>query len=167
MQRTFLFFLGTGPCPVHLYSLVCAAALESVNVVLIDALVNRSSICLADRAAKLKHVGRASHSSGFSFYNVLVFSVYLCEQGVRTAWLVNGDALLFNKSLCKSVLLKAFGAKWLAVPAVASALAAVSAGGLCVNSKFSNQVVFTCSVRFVVVKADADTLILHMSRLEI
>ncbi|MFP3038758.1 MAG: hypothetical protein ACKERG_04015 [Candidatus Hodgkinia cicadicola] len=91
----------------------------------------------------------------------------MCSQRVSTAWLVNGDVQLFNKSVCKRTFLKAFNLTWLETPAATAASAASNAGHLNADSTFSTQVAFACGTNSASAKTSINTMVFYMARLEV
>ncbi|MFP3039817.1 MAG: hypothetical protein ACKESB_03745 [Candidatus Hodgkinia cicadicola] len=91
----------------------------------------------------------------------------MCSQRVNTAWLVNGDVQLFNKSVCKRIFLKAFNLTWLETPAASAASAASSTAHLNADITFPTQVESACGTNSASTKTNVNATVFYMGRLEV
>ncbi len=160
-----LAIIGLGPGSIHLIGLLTVFLLETTQVVLLESLTNRSILSLLSNRSSIKYVGRSLYSSKSNLYGVLLFTVYICSIQIRTIWLKNGDALMFNRSWCKQMISASTKLEPTTVPGITSAIAALSIGNINLNGKPNNNVLLTCNIDSIESKLSRYASVVHMSRL--
>ncbi|PIM95821.1 putative uroporphyrin-III c-methyltransferase [Candidatus Hodgkinia cicadicola] len=161
-----LSIVGQGPGSIHLVVLLTIFLLETSQVILIEALTNRSVLSLLSNCSCIKYVGRSLYSSKANLYGVLLFVFYICSSQIRTIWVKNGDALMFNRSWCQQLISMSTSLELTTIPGITSAISAFSINNINLNCKLNNNILLTCGINSIKDNLNRYASVIYMSKLK-
>ncbi len=141
--------IGQGPGCIHLIALSVFYLLETIQVILLEALTNRSILEILSFKTYIKYIGRSLYSANNNLYGILAYIVYISSNHVNLAWIKNGDALIFNRGWCKQVFINSINLEFIVIPGITSAIANLGSINLCLTSKANGSVLFTCNDKLI------------------
>lgn len=129
-----VFLIGAGPGDADLITLKAIKVLQTVDVVLLDDLVNRDLLQHAPQARVIE-VGKRGgcKSTPQHFINRLMVS--LAEQGQRVARLKGGDPFLFGRGGEEMLALRAAGIHCEVIPGITSGIGVPATLGIPVTHR--------------------------------
>lgn len=162
-----VFLVGAGPGNSDLLTLKALLILQTVDVVLHDALITPEILALV-RTPCLKNVGKRCGRKKISQEEINEQMIQFAQVGLTVARLKGGDPLIFGRAAEEIAALQAAGIAFEIVPGITAASAAAAAAGVPLTDRHSApHLVFTAgrhcqpANRLGVVPTDA-TLVVHM-----
>jgi uroporphyrin-III C-methyltransferase/precorrin-2 dehydrogenase/sirohydrochlorin ferrochelatase len=123
--------VGAGPGDPELLTLKAVRALQSADVILFDALVDRAVLEFARREAKKMLVGKTGYGPSCKQDDINALMVSLAKSGRRVVRLKGGDPLIFSRAGEEIAACRAAGIAVEVVPGITAAQGA--AANLCVS----------------------------------
>jgi uroporphyrin-III C-methyltransferase len=130
-----VWLVGAGPGDPGLLTLHAAAALESADVVLHDALVTPEILALAGPATRLEAAGKRAGKPGRAHLGINQLAINerliaLARQGFRVVRLKGGDPLVFGRGGEEALALAAAGIPFRIVPGISAGIGAASSAAI-------------------------------------
>jgi uroporphyrin-III C-methyltransferase/precorrin-2 dehydrogenase/sirohydrochlorin ferrochelatase len=122
--------VGAGPGDPELLTLKAVRALQSADVILFDALVDRDVLEFARREAKKMLVGKTGHGPSCKQEEINALMVTLAKAGKRVVRLKGGDPMIFGRATEEIAACRAAGIPVAVVPGVSAAQGAASRLGV-------------------------------------
>jgi uroporphyrin-III C-methyltransferase / precorrin-2 dehydrogenase / sirohydrochlorin ferrochelatase len=133
-MKGFVSLIGAGPGDPELLTRKAARRLAEADVVLYDALVDRTALELAPRAQRVfvgKRAGRPAVRQEF----IHQLMIRMARQGRRIVRLKGGDPFVFGRGGEEALALSSAGVAFEVVPGVSAAIAAPALAGIPVTHR--------------------------------
>src|SRR5262245_38151496 len=122
--------VGAGPGDPELLTLKAVRALQSADVILFDALVDRDVLEFARREAKKMLVGKTGYGPSCKQDDINALMVSLAKSGRRVVRLKGGDPLIFSRAGEEIAACRAAGIAVEVVPGITAAQGAAASLGV-------------------------------------
>ena len=122
--------VGAGPGDPELLTLKAVRALQSADVILFDALVDRAVLEFARREAKKMLVGKTGYGPSCKQDDINALMVSLAKSGRRVVRLKGGDPLIFSRAGEEIAACRAAGVAVEVVPGITAAQGAAASLGV-------------------------------------
>jgi len=122
--------VGAGPGDPELLTLKAVRALQSADVILFDALVDRDVLEFARREAKKMLVGKTGYGPSCKQDEINALMVQLAKSGRRVVRLKGGDPLIFSRAGEEIAACRAAGIAVEVVPGITAAQGAAASLGV-------------------------------------
>ncbi|WP_242202702.1 uroporphyrinogen-III C-methyltransferase [Aestuariivivens insulae] len=134
-----LTVVGAGPGDIDLITLKAVKAIESANVILYDALVNKALLDYASKDAELIFVGKRRGCYAFQQEQINELIVAKAKEKGHVVRLKGGDPLIFGRGAEELDYVKPFGLKTFVVPGITSAIAVPAYQGIPLTKRGASE----------------------------
>jgi uroporphyrin-III C-methyltransferase len=125
-----VWLVGAGPGDPGLLTLHAAAALETADVILHDALVAPEILALAGPDARLEAAGKRAGKPGRAQLAINARLIALARQGLRVVRLKGGDPLVFGRGGEEALALAAAGIPFRILPGISAGIGATATAAI-------------------------------------
>ena len=141
MEPGWVWLTGAGPGDPGLLTLLAVKALGSADVIVYDALVDRSILDLARPGAELEYAGKRGGKPSSKQPDISLRLVQLAREGKRVLRLKGGDPFVFGRGGEEALSLVEAGIPFRIVPGISAGIGGLAYAGIPVTHREVNAAV--------------------------
>ncbi len=141
LEPGWVWLTGAGPGAPGLLTLLAVKALAQADVVVYDALVDRSILDLAAPGAKLEYAGKRGGKPSAKQPDISLRLVQLAREGKRVLRLKGGDPFVFGRGGEEAMSLVQAGIPFRIVPGISAGIGGLAYAGIPVTHRDVNAAV--------------------------
>ncbi|TDQ78505.1 uroporphyrinogen-III C-methyltransferase [Dongia mobilis] len=141
MEPGWVWLTGAGPGDPGLLTLLAVKALGSADVIVYDALVDRSILDLARPGAVLEYAGKRGGKPSAKQPDISLRLVQLAREGKRVLRLKGGDPFVFGRGGEEALTLVESGIPFRIVPGISAGIGGLAYAGIPVTHREVNSAV--------------------------
>jgi uroporphyrin-III C-methyltransferase len=141
LEPGWVWLTGAGPGAPGLLTLLAVKALSQADVVVYDALVDRSILDLAKPGAKLEYAGKRGGKPSVKQPDISLRLVQLAREGRRVLRLKGGDPFVFGRGGEEALSLVDAGIPFRIVPGISAGIGGLAYAGIPVTHRDVNSAV--------------------------
>lgn len=141
LEPGWVWLTGAGPGAPGLLTLLAVKGLAQADVVVYDALVDRSILDLAKPGAKLEYAGKRGGKPSIKQPDISLRLVQLAREGRRVLRLKGGDPFVFGRGGEEALSLVESGIPFRIVPGISAGIGGLAYAGIPVTHRDVNSAV--------------------------
>jgi uroporphyrin-III C-methyltransferase len=141
LEPGWVWLTGAGPGEAGLLTLLAVKGLAQADVVVYDALVDRSILDLAKPGAKLEYAGKRGGKPSAKQPDISLRLVQLAREGKRVLRLKGGDPFVFGRGGEEAMSLVEAGIPFRIVPGISAGIGGLAYAGIPVTHRDVNSAV--------------------------
>jgi len=141
LEPGWVWLTGAGPGEAGLLTLLAAKGLSQADVVVYDALVDRTILDLARPDAKLEYAGKRGGKPSAKQPDISLRLVQLAREGKRVLRLKGGDPFVFGRGGEEAMSLVEAGIPFRIVPGISAGIGGLAYAGIPVTHRDVNSAV--------------------------
>jgi uroporphyrin-III C-methyltransferase len=141
LEPGWVWLTGAGPGEAGLLTLLAVRALSQADVVVYDALVDKSILDLARPEAKLEYAGKRGGKPSAKQPDISLRLIQLAREGKRVLRLKGGDPFVFGRGGEEAISLVQAGVPFRIVPGISAGIGGLAYAGIPVTHRESNSAV--------------------------
>ena len=139
LKTPILTIVGAGPGDEDLITLKAIKAIESANVILYDALINKSLLKYASKNTELIFVGKRKGCYAFQQEQINELIVSKAKQKGHVVRLKGGDPFIFGRGAEEIDYVRQFGLETFVVPGISSSMAVPAYQGIPLTKRGASE----------------------------
>jgi uroporphyrin-III C-methyltransferase len=141
LEPGWVWLTGAGPGEAGLLTLLAVRALSQADVVVYDALVDKSILDLARPDAKLEYAGKRGGKPSAKQPDISLRLIQLAREGKRVLRLKGGDPFVFGRGGEEAISLVQAGVPFRIVPGISAGIGGLAYAGIPVTHRECNSAV--------------------------
>jgi uroporphyrin-III C-methyltransferase len=141
LEPGWVWLTGAGPGAAGLLTLLAVKGLSQADVVVYDALVDRSILDLAKPGASLEYAGKRGGKPSIKQPDISLRLVQLAREGKRVLRLKGGDPFVFGRGGEEAMSLVEAGVPFRIVPGISAGIGGLAYAGIPVTHRDVNSAV--------------------------
>jgi uroporphyrin-III C-methyltransferase len=141
LEPGWVWLTGAGPGEAGLLTLLAAKGLSQADVVVYDALVDRSILDLAKPEARLEYAGKRGGKPSAKQPDISLRLVQLAREGKRVLRLKGGDPFVFGRGGEEAMSLVEANVPFRIVPGISAGIGGLAYAGIPVTHRDTNSAV--------------------------
>ncbi|HEY4162848.1 MAG TPA: uroporphyrinogen-III C-methyltransferase [Dongiaceae bacterium] len=141
LEPGWVWLTGAGPGEAGLLTLLAVRGLSQADVVVYDALVDRSILDLARPEAKLEYAGKRGGKPSAKQPDISLRLIQLAREGKRVLRLKGGDPFVFGRGGEEAISLVQAGVPFRIVPGISAGIGGLAYAGIPVTHRECNSAV--------------------------
>lgn len=141
LEPGWVWLTGAGPGEAGLLTLLAVKGLAQADVVVYDALVDRSILDLAKPGAKLEYAGKRGGKPSAKQPDISLRLIQLAHEGKRVLRLKGGDPFVFGRGGEEAMSLVEAGIPFRIVPGISAGIGGLAYAGIPVTHRDTNSAV--------------------------
>jgi uroporphyrin-III C-methyltransferase len=141
LQPGWVWLTGAGPGEAGLLTLLAVRGLSQADVVVYDALVDKSILDLARPEAKLEYAGKRGGKPSAKQPDISLRLIQLAREGKRVLRLKGGDPFVFGRGGEEAISLVQAGVPFRIVPGISAGIGGLAYAGIPVTHRECNSAV--------------------------